>query len=71
MTEPLSGAERARRLRDRRRGGPPRTVSDDPLARARRKLRRGFTVDQLDPAEADALRRYKRDHTAAQRRTNR
>lgn len=60
-------AERAREARDRRRGGPPRTISDAPVDRARRKLRNGYTVADLDPAERDAYRAY----TAEQARRRR
>ena len=61
MTAPLTDAERARLYRERRRGGPPRTLSDDPYARAKRRIRRGARVADLDPAEAEALRRYHRE----------
>lgn len=61
MTAPLTDAERARAYRERRRGGPPRTLSDDPYARAKRKIRRGARVADLDAAEAEALRAYQRE----------
>ncbi len=61
MTAPLTDAERARLYRERRRGGPPRTLSDDTYARAKRKIRRGARVADLDPAEAEALRAYHRE----------
>lgn len=70
MTERLSDAERARRYRARRRGGPPRTVSDDAYARAKRKINRGAKIADLDPAEREALRDYNR-RKAAERRTRR
>lgn len=57
-------AERARARRDRLRGGPPRTLDDSPLARARRKLANGYRVADLDPAERDAYRAF---NTARQR----
>lgn len=60
-------AERARRFRERQRGGPPRQLSDDPLARARRRLRQGWRVEDMDPAERDALRAYNAEK-ARQRR---
>ena len=60
-------AARARRFRERQRGGPPRTLSDDPLARARRRLRQGWRVEDMDPAERDALRSYNAEK-ARQRR---
>jgi hypothetical protein len=64
----LTPAERARLYRQRQRGGPARTLSDDPLARAKRRLRRGAKVADLDPAEAEALRAYQREQ-ARKRRT--
>lgn len=64
----LTPAERARLYRARQRGGPPRTLSDDPLARAKRRMRKGAKVADLDPAEAEALRTYHRN-LARQRRT--
>jgi hypothetical protein len=60
-------AERAREARDRKRGGPPRTISDTPLDRARRKLRNGSTIAQLDPAERDAYRAYNTEQARARR----
>jgi hypothetical protein len=55
----LSDAERARRYRARKRDGTkPRPLSDDPVARAKRRLRRGARMADLDPIEADALRAY-------------
>lgn len=59
-------AERARDYR-RRNGIQPRQLSDDPVARAKRRLRRGDKMADLDPIEADALRAYRREQ-AAQRR---
>lgn len=61
-------AERAAAYR-RRRGITPRTLSDAPLDRARRKLRKGARVADLDPAEAEAHRTYQADRARA-RRTN-
>jgi hypothetical protein len=60
-------AERAREHRDRLRGGPPRTLDDSPLARARRKMRRGARVADLDPAEQAALRAYHAEQARARR----
>jgi hypothetical protein len=65
---PLTPAERARLYR-RRQGIEPRVLSDAPLARARRRLRRGAKVADLDPAEAEALRAYQREQ-ARKRRTS-
>ena len=64
MTSPLTPAQRAATYRTRRRKGPPRTISDTPLNRARRKIRGGARIGDLDPAEADALRTYQRDRKA-------
>jgi hypothetical protein len=69
MTAPLTPAERARLYRERKRGGPPRPLSDDPLARAKRRMRKGAKVADLDPAEAEALRAYQREQ-ARKRRTS-
>jgi hypothetical protein len=63
----LTPAERARLYRERQRGGPPRKLSDDPLARAKRRMRKGAKVADLDPAEA--LRAYQREQ-ARKRRTS-
>ena len=65
----LTPAERARLYRERQRGGPARRLSDDPLSRAKRRLRRGAKVSDLDPAEAEALRAYHREQ-ARKRRTS-
>lgn len=59
-------AERARAYR-RRKGIEPRSLSDDPVARAKRRLRRGATIAELDPLEADALRAYNRKRAALRR----
>lgn len=59
-------AERSREWR-RRQGIGPRELSDDPVARAKRRLRRGAKIDDLDPLEADALRAYNRDQAARRR----
>ena len=59
-------AERARAYR-RRKGIEPRKLSDDPVARAKRRIRRGATIDDLDPLEADALRAYNRERARARR----
>lgn len=68
MTEPLSAAERARRYRARKRAASkPRPLSDDPVARAKRRLRRGATMADLDPLEADALRAYNAERARARR----
>lgn len=61
-----SDAERAAAYR-RRRGIQPRTLSDTPLARARRKMRKGARIADLDPAEAEALRIYQTERKRAQR----
>lgn len=61
-------AERARAARDRRRGAPPRTISDAPVDRARRKLRAGYSIEQLDPAERDAYRAYNTEQARRRRR---
>lgn len=68
MSSARTPAERARAYRERQRGAPARTISDDALARARRKMNRGAKVADLDPAEADALRAYQREQ-ARKRRT--
>lgn len=68
MSSARTPAERARAYRERQRGKPARTLSDDPLARAKRRLRRGHKIAELDPAEADALRAYHREQ-ARKRRT--
>ena len=60
MTEPLSNAERARRHR-RRNGIKARALSTDPLDVARRKLRAGAKMADLEPHEAEAIRAYHRD----------
>lgn len=60
VTEPLSPAERARRYR-RRNGIRPRAIYDDPLSRARRRLRTGDKMADLEPEEAEAIRAYNRD----------
>lgn len=59
-------AERARAYR-RRKGIEPRKLSDDPVARAKRRIRRGATIDDLDPLEAEALRAYNRERARARR----
>jgi len=59
-------AERARAYRARR-GAQPRTLSDAPLDRARRRLRKGATVAELDPIERDAYRAYHADRARARR----
>lgn len=61
-------AQRAAAYR-RRLGIQPRTLSDAPLDRARRRLRRGARVADLDPAEAEAWRAYQAERARA-RRTN-
>lgn len=59
-------AERARAYR-RRQGVKPRRLSDDPVARAKRRIRRGATIADLDPLEADALRTYNAERARARR----
>lgn len=59
-------AERARAYR-RRKGIEPRKLSDDPVARAKRRIRRGATIEDLDPLEAEALRAYNRERARARR----
>lgn len=59
-------AERARDYR-RRHGIEPRALSDDPVARAKRRIRRGAKMADLDPIEADALRRYQANRARARR----
>jgi hypothetical protein len=69
MSSALTPAERARLYRERKRGGPARTLSDDPLARAKRRMRKGAKVADLDPAEREAVRAYQREQ-ARKRRTS-
>lgn len=60
-------AERAKRYRDRRRGHE-HAMSDDPRARAKRKMRRGAKIGDLDPEEQEAVRAYNREYQRARRR---
>lgn len=66
--EKALAAERARRYRDRKRGGPYEGPSNAALARAKRRLRLGARMHELDPDEQDAIRSYNRE---AQRRRRR
>jgi hypothetical protein len=69
VTVAQTPAERARAYRRRlAQHREPRTVSDDPLARARRRRRAGVPVDQLEPDEAAALRQYNAERARARRR---
>jgi hypothetical protein len=67
MSAAKTPAERARDYRARQRGGPARRLSDDPLARAKRRMRKGAKVADLDPAEAEALRAYQREQARKRR----
>lgn len=66
MSEALTPAERARRYR-RRHGIKARALSTDPLDRARRRLRAGAKMADLDDEEAEAIRAYQREQARARR----
>lgn len=63
----MTAADRSRAYRDRQRGGPARTLSDDAYARAKRRIRKGAKIADLDPAEAAALRAYHAERQRARR----
>ncbi len=68
--KPMTGAERSRRARDRKRGGPPRELEPHgTLAAIRRHERNGEKVSTCEPCRIEANRlQGVKDARRAQRR---